>query len=624
MTLPSNVYFNATTGFTISLWIKYVTAKNYQGIIDIISDNNALPTSRVTIYFDLLTTFLKLQLISAGTSYVIMTTRSISLNEWFHIAVTYNGEVIYFYINGKVVAKGTSKSPTFAGMYSEIGNSHNNGALQNSFNGYMDQLKIFKKALNQREIVYEMNFNDLVYRNNLNYMPILKEELSKSSLLPITTKGLVYYWPIAGSTIDVVSGKDMTLVTNAALTTDRFGNPNSALKFTLGYATVPSDVYFDGPSCGFTVMVWLYLLGWSNAQRIIDFGNGNDADNIMFMFGSGQLYFNTFSFTTAYNLPQITVNLNQWMHIAATFNSGTISVYINGILATSLQSAAFRSEILRTSNYVGKSNWPGDGLANSILDELKIFNKPLSVEEIKNEKDKLQPYKIIKSQLIKVYSKGTSLDALINYWPLTGTFVDLGLGIIARDLILGTSAVFTQDRFGVENAALGLKSGYMIIPPGIPFNPSTGLTVMLWIKYNVMIRPGQKIIEIYSNSTISQQFFIYFNSLTFNTQFWNPSANIVCTSSKSINLNEWTHIATTFNGGTIKNYINGVEDGSVTTANNVFIAFTSFNSKIGSTISNTDFIDATIDEVKFFNRGLSVNEINSEQLKIEPFKRKYL
>ena len=223
--------------------------------------------------------------------------------------------------------------------------------------------------------------------------------------------------------------------------------------------------------------------------------------------------------------------------------------------------------------------------------------------------------------MIKVYSKGTSLDSLIVYWPLAGTFVDL---IGGRDLTLGTSAVFTQDRFGVENAALALKTGNMIIPQGIPFNPSTGLTVMLWIKYNTMLRAGQKIIEIYSNSTINQQIFFYFDSLKLNTHFWNPNSQITCSSTNSINLNEWTHIATTYNGGTIKQYINGVEDGSVTTANPVFLEFSSFNAKIGSTVSNTDLIDATIDEVKIFNRTLSATEIITEQLKLEPYKRKYL
>ena len=40
LTLPPNIYFNATDGFTISLWFKYVTTKKWQAIIDILSDNN--------------------------------------------------------------------------------------------------------------------------------------------------------------------------------------------------------------------------------------------------------------------------------------------------------------------------------------------------------------------------------------------------------------------------------------------------------------------------------------------------------------------------------------------------------------------------------------------------------
>jgi hypothetical protein len=38
----------------------------------------------------------------------------------------------------------------------------------------------------------------------------------------------------------------------------------------------------------------------------------------------------------------------------------------------------------------------------------------------------------------------------------------------------------------------------------------------------------------------------------------------------------------------------------------------------------TPTIDAVIDEVKIFNRALSINEKITEQLKVEPYKRIYL
>ena len=67
----------------------------------------------------------------------------------------------------------------------------------------------------------------------------------------------------------------MTFVQNCQLTVDRFGTPNSALAITSGYASVPSGIYFDPSTGGFTLMVWVKLLAILNAQKITDFGNGD-------------------------------------------------------------------------------------------------------------------------------------------------------------------------------------------------------------------------------------------------------------------------------------------------------------------------------------------------------------
>jgi hypothetical protein len=41
--------------------------------------------------------------------------------------------------------------------------------------------------------------------------------------------------------------------------------------------------------------------------------------------------------------------------------------------------------ILRTSNYIGKSNWATDSNANAISDEFKIYQGVLSSNDIMNE-----------------------------------------------------------------------------------------------------------------------------------------------------------------------------------------------------------------------------------------------
>ncbi len=142
------------------------------------------------------------------------------------------------------------------------------------------------------------------------------------------------YWPIEGSTFDVIGKMEMKLVLNAQLTTDRLGNMNSALLLNKGYASVPPGVYFDPSTGGFTVMVWLKILSNSqiSCQRIFDFGNGQNVDSVVWCFD-----LNTFpsfytKFKTSSGKSSINpIDLNKWYHFAVSITSNNLVWYINGI-----------------------------------------------------------------------------------------------------------------------------------------------------------------------------------------------------------------------------------------------------------------------------------------------------
>lgn len=72
----------------------------------------------------------------------------------------------------------------------------------------------------------------------------------------------------------------------------------------------------------------------------------------------------------------------EWTHVAITSGNNLLALYLNGKEEHS-QSGSFDDGFL-LNNYLGH--------AHMVYDELKIFNRKLSTEEIKNEKDILQPY----------------------------------------------------------------------------------------------------------------------------------------------------------------------------------------------------------------------------------------
>jgi hypothetical protein len=134
----------------------------------------------------------------------------------------------------------------------------------------------------------------------------------------------------------VTGGKNMTLVTNSALSVDRFGAANSALAITSGYATVPPGVYFDPSTGGFTIMLWLKIFAFAiDYCSIIDFSRGDKIDNIRLLHMENKKVRLSVWKGSIYKLVESASNLqlNQWTHIAASVNGSNGCIHINGILS---------------------------------------------------------------------------------------------------------------------------------------------------------------------------------------------------------------------------------------------------------------------------------------------------
>ncbi len=135
------------------------------------------------------------------------------------------------------------------------------------------------------------------------------------------------------STADMIGRKDMAIILNIESTVDRFENPNSALLFTNGYATVPPGIYFDLKTGGFTIMVWVKLNALSYWQRILDFGQGENINNVVIAFQDLTtipcLYIKSTNSETF--LSANPVQLNRWHHIALSMTEDKVNFYVDGI-----------------------------------------------------------------------------------------------------------------------------------------------------------------------------------------------------------------------------------------------------------------------------------------------------
>jgi hypothetical protein len=185
---------------------------------------------------------------------------------------------------------------------------------------------------------------------------------------------------------DFIGLADMTQGSLSSFTTDRFGNVNSALALNGGWTQVPAGVYFD--SIELTISVWVYPSNVGFHSRIIDFGNGQSADNIVLSLSYSNSLQPNFAILSGSNYFSQTslkpITLNQWQFLTATYNQTNARIYLNGTLVAELNTQNYTRpfSLFRSNCYIGKSAWNTDGYSSSYLDDLRFYNKSLTQEEI--------------------------------------------------------------------------------------------------------------------------------------------------------------------------------------------------------------------------------------------------
>ena len=159
------------------------------------------------------------------------------------------------------------------------------------------------------------------------------------------------------------------------------------------YAQCVPNVYFDGNS--FTIQSWVYVSAVLNWNRIIDFGRGAGANNILLsntFGGTGKpgIYIEGSQFQSTYP-GDSNVLLNAWHQICATFtrntsgntNQGIARIYIDGQQYGS-GTTSIPVNITRTLCYIGKSNWgnPPDPNMQGGIGAIQIYNGALTDAEM--------------------------------------------------------------------------------------------------------------------------------------------------------------------------------------------------------------------------------------------------
>lgn len=166
-----------------------------------------------------------------------------------------------------------------------------------------------------------------------------------TTTIPPLNEGLIAYYPFNGNATDESGNGNNGTVNGATLTTDRFGNANSAYSFDgNNVITIPNSSSLN--PANITVACWVnfarfaYGDGYSGTQGQFIICKGGDQTPGSYILSQGGYSptspILTFEIAPFYNQWYIQssppLETNRWYYIAGTYDGQTMSLYLDGNL----------------------------------------------------------------------------------------------------------------------------------------------------------------------------------------------------------------------------------------------------------------------------------------------------
>lgn len=197
----------------------------------------------------------------------------------------------------------------------------------------------------------------------------------------IPSNGLLHRFTF-NSTWWNTTGTNALAPVNPIFGTDRTGNANAALVIERDINTTASTMISNLPvgASPRTVAMWIKPTDiWPGGDTPFVYGNQANNQSYGLSYKTNEL--NNFGYSndliyTHTNLIQI----NQWYHIATTYDGTTAKIYLNGV---EVASQAKTWNTTGTTFYLGRFFGGGNSFAGSV-DELLIYDRALTSEEVED------------------------------------------------------------------------------------------------------------------------------------------------------------------------------------------------------------------------------------------------
>lgn len=570
--LGNNSSNNSST-ISVSLWFK---TSGHSGTATLI--NNGGANSGETGYY--------LGLNSNGTIKFEASTGTINGsvnyadNNWHQIVLTLNNGAYNIYVDGNqtpvLTGSGaftaTATRPTWIGQF-----SYTASAIE-FFNGSIDQVRVFNKALSSAEV-------SKLYGNGAGEVACAYTSTTDNAAYPIANTA---YYKLDNNSKD------------SARSTGKFNEGaifnGSSSYINLNHNTTYSDL---------TISAWVNTKITSSRQFIV--GKWYDGSNrsIAFMMESGGVLKLITSSTGADTVTTTggTLTANTWHFVCFTFqNSGDVTITLDGSTTTTTQNTSINNNnqnwLIGMEDYRNINHWNGS------IDQVRIYNTALSPTDVSNlyaetaSSTNTLSFPSGQTAIATYKLDGNSTDLSGNY---SGTDTDVAYAFNGTE----SNIEYRFGRFG-QAAVFNGSNAYINTNYSIPSNTSD-YTLSMWI-YMPSTSSYGRFLAGNNNSSANNGFYTSINTNGTGRFYLRPSSGTASQIIGSIVMapGQWHHFVITSNSTTNTLYINGQKDG---TASRTTITFSNSITFGRAGQYSSDYFPGKIDQVRVFSSALSSSQV---------------
>lgn len=342
-------------------------------------------------------------------------------------------------------------------------------------------------------------------------------------------------------------------------------------------------------NASYTKEAWVYATNTSGPRNIIS------SLNSPFWISNGTLYAGQAGNYTRVSDP-VAIPVNRWIHVAVTYDAGTATMrlYRDGNLVSTATSVPnYSSE----NEFIGSHAGTASYFAGRI-DEVRIWNIALTATQIKN----------------KVYQwPSNNASGLVAYYKCND-----GSGSVLNNATGGTNGTLQNSptwiaspvQYSPNALSMDGTNDHVTIPDDNTLDISTAITLEAWV-YATKNTGIQNVISKSSMGTNTGYIFPRTDNGWANAVVYLHIAGGWRTVSVPYpSLNNWHHLAATYDGSMIRVYVNGVQQAAV--ARTGTIAVNANPLTLGNQPGYSEYFGGAADELRIWNVARSQAQIQAD------------